>query len=322
MVCQLTQMLKAGESIYYYVRPLTNDRQMMQTVSTYRACHTSAEGNRYSFTAKEDTYYHISVMGGEIGITTNGVTQWIAPKDVGGQMIASYEVRMEAGDTYVFQIRGQDGSVFAAVWPVYYEIDMNEMFNSEANDMAQMGKNYTVNMVPGKVYTISVPDALMKLRVKLSWQYKGAAVYVDGKPYQIGTEIFLQDVKSITAKLQNNVAVDVVFTMTVTYVPVQQEAVTEGNLALNKDMLFLVTVGGQAKATYTAEVGGTYILTNFTSGARIYVVNELGQIGELVISDGDSYSFQLEADETVQFIILSDDGHELLVQVTLAAPRP
>jgi hypothetical protein len=138
----------------------------------------------------------------------------------------------------------------------------------------------------------------------------------------MGTEIYLQDVKSITARLRNNVAVDVTFTMTVTYAPMKEEVLTEGQLALNKDMQFLVQAGGSATATYTAAVGGTYILTSFTEGTRVYIRNELGELSELVLSNMSSYTFQLEADETIEFVILSADGQELVVQLTLTAPRP
>ena len=188
--------------------------------------------------------------------------------------------------------------------------------------MLDMGKEYTVNMVPSKLYDLQIPDEMLKLKVKLNWQYKGVTVYVDGQVYKQGTEIFLQDLKTLTAKLQNNVAMDVTFSMTVTYAPVQEEAVTEGKLTLNKDMLFLVEAESQAKATYTAEVGGTYILTNFTNGAIIYVVDSMGQMGELVIANEGNYVFQLEADETIEFIILSANGEALTVQLTLSAPRP
>ena len=149
----------------------------------------------------------------------------------------------------------------------------------------------------------------------------GAVVTCSAVVVSTSYPIFLQDVRSITAKLQNNVAVDVTFSLTVTYAPIQQEAVTEGKLTLNKDMLFLVEAESQAKATYTAEVGGTYILTNFTQGALIYVVDSMGQMNELVIANGGEYVFQLEAYETVTFIILSADGQELTVQLTLTTPR-
>jgi hypothetical protein len=229
---------------------------------------------------------------------------------------------MEAGQTYVFQIRGRISTVKVMVKPVHYHIEMEQMFDQYADSMEAMGKDYVANMVPSKVYDLTIPDNMLKLKVKLYWDYKGVTVYVDGKEYQKGTEIYLQDVNSITARLQNNVAVDVTFTMTVTYAPAQQEIVTEGELALNKDMQFLVEAGGSATATYTASVGGTYILTNFTAGARIYIRDAMGQLSELVISDMNNYTFQLEANETVEFVILSADGEELVVQLTLTAPRP
>ena len=85
---------------------------------------------------------------------------------------------------------------------------------------------------------------------------------------------------------------------------------------------FLAQAGSSATATYTAAVGGTYILTSFTQGARIYIRDELGVLSELVLSDMNSYTFQLEANETIEFVIFSADGQELVVQLTLTAPRP
>ena len=48
----------------------------------------------------------------------------------------------------------------------------------------------------------------------------------------------------------------------------------------------------------------------------------MGQMGELVIANEGNYVFQLEADETIEFIILSANGEALTVQLTLSAPRP
>ena len=319
---ELVREMKAGESVEYYVMKDYDEYNIVRTINFLQTCTTTAAGQSFSILAKESTYYKISVVDGEIGITTNGVTQWVAAKEVDGQMVSSYEVKMVAGNTYVFQIRSNNGTVMPTVMPVHYEIDMSQMWNKDASSMLDMGKEYTVNMVPSKLYDLQIPDEMLKLKVKLNWQYKGVTVYVDGQVYKQGTEIFLQDLKTLTAKLQNNVAMDVTFSMTVTYAPVQEEAVTEGKLTLNKDMLFLVEAESQAKATYTAEVGGTYILTNFTNGAIIYVVDSMGQMGELVIANEGNYVFQLEADETIEFIILSANGEALTVQLTLSAPRP
>lgn len=318
---ELVRDLKAGETVEYYVDKDDPDAKMVRTITFLETCAVTAEGTAFSLNAKENTYYKISVVGGEIGIITNGVTQWVAAKEVDGAMVSTYEVKMNAGETYVFRIRGENGTVTTSVMPVKYEIDMSQMWDTTASSLIHMGKDLTVNMVPGKFYDLQIPDEMLKMKVKLNWQYSGVSMYVDGELYKKGSEIFLQDVMSITAKLQNNVAVDVTFSLTVTYAPIQQEAVTEGKLTLNKDMLFLVEAESQAKATYTAEVGGTYILTNFTQGALIYVVDGMGQMNELVIANGGEYVFQLEAYETVTFIILSADGQELTVQLTLTTPR-
>ena len=320
---KLTEAVYADQTINYIVKPVNAEEEMTQQIEFYRTVSVTKDGSRFSFTATQNSYYAIYALGGaEIGVTTNGVTQWVSGKIVNGVMAAVYEVKMEAGQTYVFQIRGRISNVQAMVKPVYYQVDMGQMFDQYADSMEAMGKDYVANMIPSKVYDLVIPDHMLKLRVKLSWNYKGVTVYVDGQEYKMGTEIYLQDVKSITARLRNNVALDVTFTLTVTYAPIKEEALTEGELALNKDMQFLVEAGGSATATFTASVGGTYILTNFTAGARIYIRDEMGQLSELVISDMNSYTFRLEADQTVEFVIFSDDGQELLVQLTLTAPRP
>lgn len=321
-VSKLVEILYADQTLEYVLKPVDSQQEMKHEIEFYHDCTVTNEGSIFSFTAQENSYYGIFVVGGEIGVTTNGVTQWVGRKMINGKLVALYEVKMEAGQTYVFQIRSRVKTVNAMVKPVYYQIGMNQMFNENAGSLEEMGKDHVVNMIPSKVYDLMIPDVMMKLRVKLSWDYKGVIVYVDGQEYKMGTEIYLQDVKSITARLRNNVAVDVTFTMTVTYAPIKEEALTEGKLSLNKDMEFLVPTGGNATATYTAAVGGTYILTSFTSGARIYIRDELGGLSELVLSDMNSYTFQLEADETIEFVILSADGQELVVQLTLTAPRP
>ena len=321
----LSKQMTAGEELTYYVKHNGAVEAAKQTVSFCGIYQTSAEGDRFSFTAQENGYYRISVENGEIGITVNGVTQWVAAKDQDGRMVATYEVNMVAGDTYVFRIRSQSGEVKTVVETVRYAINMGDMYDKTADSMLEMGKELTVNMVPSKLYSLDIPDEMLQMKVKLSWDYKGVTVYVDGQVYKMGTELFLQDVKSITAKLQNNVAVDVKFSLLVTYASVQEEAVTEGVLPLNKDKTFLVEAESQAKASYTAEAGGTYILTCYTKGARIYRVNELGEMGELVLAvsneDYVSYQFQLEADEKVEFIILTADGKQMTVKLLLTAPR-
>ena len=315
--------MKAGESVAYYVKKINESEQLVRTTTFMQKCNVTTNGSVFSILATEDTYYKISVTDGEIGISTNGVTLWIPAKAVNGVMKSVYEVKLEAGATYVFMIRGNNATATAEAMPVEYKINMGEMWNSnEKVDMSLMGKDHVVNMVPGKLYDLHIPDEMLKMKVKLSWNYKGVTVYVDGQVYKQGTEIFLQDVQSITAKLQNNVAMDVTFSMTVTYAPVDTDAVTDGKLILNNESNFLVVAGGQATASFTANIGGTYILNCYTNGARIYVRNALGEISELVITDNGQYVFRLEADETVEFIIMAADGKELTVQLALTTPSP
>ena len=323
---ELVKEMAAGETLVYYVGHNGGQGPAKQTVTFLSRRQVGATGDRYSFTAAEDCYYRISVVDGEIGITVNGVTQWVAPKEENGQMIATYEVKLTAGDTYVYQVRSNSASSLVMVENVRYTVDMDEMYNQDAGTMLEMGQDYTMTMIPGKEYNFAVPDDMLQLKVKLTWDYKGLTVYVDGQEYKMGTEIYLQDIKYITAKLRNNVPVDVTFSLAVTYASVNEDAVTEGVLPLNKDKNFLVEANSQAKASYTAEAGGTYILTCYTKGARIYKVNEMGEIGELVIAvsneDYVKYVFQMEADETVEFIILTADGRQMTVKLSMTTPRP
>ena len=325
---QLTPVMKAGETFTTWIQPVynypmstnINDTLTIINVGTMLNLGNNElanTGNIYSFIATESNYYKISVIDAEIGITTNGVTQWIAPKEVDGVKVASYEVKVDEGDTYVFQIRTQNETIVADLSIVEYKFSLEHMWDSAATDLALMGQSYTVTLYPSKMYDLTIPENMLKLRVKLDWNYKGVTVYVDGEEYQKGTELYLQDVKQICAKMQNNEPMDVTFSMTVTYAPTKTEAVTDGNLTVNKDALFLVEKEGQARATFTAEVGGSYTLRSYTKGARIYVENELGERGELVLSDDGSYNFEVEADETVVFIILGENGEELTVQLIL-----
>ena len=192
------------------------------------------------------------------------------------------------------------------------------MFNAEGETLEEMGKTYTATMVPSKMYDLVIPSAMMKLRVKLDWDYKGVTVYVNGEVYKMGTELYLQDVKTITAKLQNNENKDVNFTLTVVYSPEKVDAPTEADIILNADMKYQVVAGGQALAHFKADMGGTYTLTCATAEAVIYVENELGQQGDVVINGDGTYTFQLNAGEEITFIIKAADGKAITAQISLA----
>jgi hypothetical protein len=133
----------------------------MLPLQTSTAAPSTATGSIYSFTAKESSYYKITVTNGEIGITTNGVTQWLLPQDAeGGNKVATYEVKLEKGDTYVFQIRNSEENATAQIDPVKYEIGLENMFDANGATLADMGKTYTANMVPSKLYDLTIPTEI------------------------------------------------------------------------------------------------------------------------------------------------------------------
>ncbi len=317
--------MQIGESVRYYVLPVDESQAVTRTFSFQRWSKVTPEGKIYSFTADETSYYNISVVSGEIGITINGVTQWVAAKDVDGQMVSSFEVRVEEGETFVFQIRSQDAAVIAEVNPVAYVIDMTNMYNGDATTPEEMGKDYTVNMVPSKEYDLIVPDGhawqsdMLNLKVKLTWDYKGVFVTLNGEPYKQGTEISLRDVQSLTARLQNNVNKDVKFTLEVTYAPVKEDYPTTGELTPDEGMLMLQVLGnGQtATATFTASVGGTYTLKCDTMGAVVMIRDAEGNLTSSVLVGQGMYTFQVDAGQTVEFVIDSTNGDPLVVSLSL-----
>lgn len=323
----LAGALEAGESIRYYVLPVDESQEVSSTFSFQRLCKVQQTGTIYSFTAKEDSYYNISVVGGEIGITTNGVTQWVAPKEVDGQMVASYEVKVAKGETYVFQIRSESETVDAEINPVAYVIDMDDMKVPNPENPADGKKPtatgdvavLTTTMAPGREYDLLIAEEMLNMKVTLTWDYKGVAVYVNGEVYKQGTEIVLREVTSFTAKLQNNVAEEVKFTLTVTYAPQGSmgEIPTEGVLELNNTVSFMIPAGGQALASYQAGVGGTYTLQCGTADVVICIMNEAGGEGDRVLSGEGTYEFQLEADETITFIIKTTNTQSGVVSLML-----
>ena len=170
------------------------------------------------------------------------MTQWVEARNVGEQKVSSVEVSVAKGDTFVFQIRSQEEYVKVDVIPVTYVIDMNDMYDGSASAPEEMGKDFTVNMVPSKEYDLLIPEEMLNLRVKLTWNFKGVFVTLNGEPYKQGTEITLREVQSLTARLQNNVNKDVTFTLEVTYAPVKEEYPTFGELMPDAGMLMLQVI--------------------------------------------------------------------------------
>lgn len=321
MVAVMTFQADAGTEIFYRVEKLdtAGEEKTELAIACQRICKTTSEGKIYSFTAKETCYYNITVPNGEIGITINGVTQWVAARDVNGVKVSSFEVRVEEGDTFVFQIRSEEAYVLAEVNPVTYVIDMGNMYDDKATAPEEMGKDYTVNMVPSKEYDLLIPEGMLNLKVKLTWDYKGVFVTLNGEPYKQGTEISLRDVQSLTARLQNNVNKDVKFTLEVTYAPVKEDYPTTGELTPDEGMLMLQVLGnGQtATATFTASVGGTYTLKCDTMGAVVMIRDAEGNLTSSVLVGQGMYTFQVDAGQTVEFVIDSTNGDPLVVSLSL-----
>lgn len=320
----LSGEIQIGESVRYYVLPVDETQPVNRTFTFQRLSKTTPEGMIYSFTAEETCYYNISIPDGEIGITINGVTQWVVARNVGEQKVSSFEVRVEKGDTFVFQIRSQEEYVKVDVIPVTYVIDMNDMYDGSASAPEEMGKDVTVNMVPSKEYDLLIPEEMLNLRVKLTWNFKGVFVTLNGEPYKQGTEITLREVQSLTARLQNNVNKDVTFTLEVTYAPVKEEYPTVGELMPDAGMLMLQVMGdGQmATATFTAEIGGTYTLKCDTADAVIMIRDAEGNLTSSVLIGQGVYTFQLDAGQTVEFVINSANGGPVVVSLSLTSGSP
>ena len=301
----LTPYLEAGETYTIWLQTVydypaaTNcfDTLTVSNVGRWLAGGTTtpgAEGSRYHFQASEAAYYRIEVTGGELGIIApNGTVTWTTDP---------YEVKLEAGETYVYMLRGS-GEITAKVTKVIYEMNLIN------------GSN-TVTMEPNRHYDVvfqykaedgSIVDMDGNSVIALSWE-GNLYVYVNGEEYKQGTSLTVFE-SDVTILVKSNGAAEVKITVTVIQDgnnrPV--DGVSEAELIANQTAILAVNRDGDgAKATFTAEVGGTYSLTTYDAKAMVYVVSADGTKTLVLTGQGD-YSFTLDAGQTIEFFVDTTD---------------
>lgn len=274
----------------------------------YHTVHPGAEGSRFSFQATQDCYYRIQVYGGELGVVaSNGTVTWTSN---------AYEVNMTAGNTYVFMLRGS-GYVDVDISTVVYSVNLA---NGTNNVTLEPNKLYNVNF-KYNASDGSVEDMDSNSVIALSWE-GSLNVYVNGEEYQQGSSLSLLN-NTVTILVKSNGAANVKITVTVLEDANDREVdgVSEAQLTLNQTAILAVNRDGDgAKATFTAETGGTYTLTTYDAKAMIYVVAADGTKTQVLVGAGD-YSFQLDGGQTIEFYVQTTDASAASISVVVAAGR-
>lgn len=252
-------------------------------------------GSRYCFQATEDAYYRIEFSNGELGvIAPNGSVTWIS---------TAYEVMLKAGQTYSFMVRGT-GNVSLSITTVTYSV---ELVNGDNTVTLEPNRHYNVNFLyRGEGQTDTV-DMDRNSVVSLSWE-GNLYVYVNGVEYKQGSKLELMN-NVITVMVKSNGASEVKIKVTVledaNNRPV--DGVSEAELVLNQTAILAVNRDGKgAKATFTAEVGGSFTLTTYDEKAVIYVVAADGSTTQVLTGAG-AYNFQLDAGQTIEFYVETSD---------------
>lgn len=296
----LTGPMKAGETFTTWIQPMydypsaanINDTLTVINIGTLLSSNgqtqtvdATAEGARYSFTASRTTYYNITITGGEIGITASGKTNWTT----------TFEVKVKAGSTYIFDIRG-DGEAQITITPVDYSMDLKE------------GEN-KVNMVPGKEYELTMKGIDANANVKITWDHTAIALFVNGEQYQAGTTVALLH-NTFTVMVRNNGNVDVTFTVEIISSGIPADTPTSGELNIGAQLTLLIKGQGEgATASFTAPEGGSFTLTAGSETSTIQVfIQDVDGTTELLFTGNDSYPFQLNAGEVITFWIHTADG--------------
>ena len=254
-----------------------------------------AAGSRYCFQVSQSSYYRITVSGGELGvIASNGSITWTS---------APYEVNLGINQTYTFMLRG-DGDVQIHVESVDYSLSLEE------------GDNQVV-LVPNRFYeVITESGTAMDPNNQVTFTWVGNIyIYVDGREIAQGETVSIMH-SSITVLAKGSTDVEAVITVTIAYDSnAGVEGQTEAALYLNQVALLAANKEGSntgAKADFVAEYGGTYTLTCQTEGALIYVVSSTGT-NTLVITGAGSYTFSLDAGETIEFFVNTENGEAMTV---------
>ena len=309
----LTGWLEAGEvfttwlqTVYNYpdsvdcrdTLTITNIGQMVELGESDLTVDNS--GSKYTFTANETTYYCLAAENGEIGIIgANGNVTWLS----------YYEVKVQAGYSYTFMVRGE-GDVKLHIDKTYYNTTVDAGLNTI---LLKPAKEYDVTF--GTYYLLnadgSVSDKQAEIDdncfVKLNWTNTRLQVFVNGAQIQPGTVIEVMH-SVVTIKLLSNAEAEVELAVEVTNpksVDDAPEGEKEAILQSNQQATLLIQ-GGMSPATaeFTAEYGGTYTFTCKSDvQVDVYVRAANGE-DHLIFSGTDgSYNIQLEAGQTITFVV-------------------
>ena len=267
-----------------------------------------AEGSRYCFQAKSSTYYRLEVTGGELGvIASNGNVTWISD---------AYEVQLSAGQTYTFLLRGA-GAVTVNISAVE---DSMSLADGDNTVYMEPGRYYDVNFMYNTVDENGAPiQVAMDINSVISLSWEGnLIVFVNGVEYSRGADIPLLNT-NVQILLKNNGGTDVKIKVTLVYDSNTSVIEGESEMALTVNQTAILAVnrdGAGAKATFTAEVGGTYTLTTYDVKALVYIVHADGSMSQVLVG-ADTYTFNLGVGETIEFFFNTNDESAASLSVLL-----
>lgn len=272
-----------------------------------------SEGSKFCFQATESTYYNISASGGQIGvIAANGTVTWTD----------SYEVNMGIHTIVSFMVRGS-GNVSVSIHAVDYTMTLvgtEEEYHTN-----------TITMVPSRDYNVvwhyltdeegHTSEMMGGSKICLTWDHAGVSVYVNGEPYEAGTEIMLQN-NTFTISVKNNGNAEVNFNVRITHLSTGSmggdvTTSTSVDLSLNLTEILSLPQGSGAYANYVAEYGGTYYFHCYSENALVYLAEANGQ-QTFLFSGAGSYTLQLDVGEVVSFYVVTADysAAEVSVQIS------
>lgn len=350
----LTPWLEAGEvfttwlqTVYNYpdsvdcqgTLTVTNIGQMIEGTDVMLT--PGVDGSKYTFTALQTMYHCLSVENGEIGIiSANGTVSWTT----------YYEARVHQGYAYSFMLRG-DGDVHLTIETKEYSITLNDGDNKvtmvpnkeyvvaygqyyvvDANGdkvpMLDEGGNIQVDEAGNVIYQLADMD-LNKV-VKLYWTNPSLVVYVDGIQVQSGALVELMHNK-LEILVRGRTETEVDLTLEVTN-PQQTEmsGVVQADLELNQTAMMLMNgKPNPATAEFTAPYGGSFKLAvHVNKGVQVDVSVEKanGEVFYKFSANGGTndegataeYAFQLEAGETITFVIRTAGDNAVNAYLTVS----
>ena len=270
-----------------------------------------AEGSKYTFTALETLYYCLTATDGQIGVIgANGKITWTN----------YYEVKVEAGYSYSFMVAG-DGEVKVDITTKIYNTTVNEGSNvitlAPAKEYDVIFDQYFLRDENGQIKLDANGEPLFagismiedrNRNVRLTWTNPRLAVYVDGVQVQSGVEVELLHSKVII-KVLSNVETEVELTVEVTNAKVG-ELTGETNAILQMNLESKLLINGKlepATAAFTAEYGGTFVLTCSSSvSVNVSIRNADGTTAlkfTTTPNESSTFEFQLEAGQTITFLV-------------------